>query len=321
MDSAEKQEDINSADQSVSETSTEIVASWNDSQEKLLKSIAERSNCMRWLHTQCNLHFENMNFYLTIPNVVISTLNGSFTMSLTSLFPDPSQQKYATTIIGLISILSAVLITMNQYVKSQQMSEAHRSAGLSYGKLHRHIMNELSMRRDQRSNGLDFLKHVRIEIDRLENTAPGILPYIIARFNRQFANKEIEKPEITGDLDRVDINTEVKKVKSTNALVQIAHSASHLFYHGSPRASSLKGGASSPTETHINHIKPSALLKKSSPSSSSSSKSSSEETSHAASLQKESVYDAPGDTHTGAIEHTTENIHISIPALDTDKSE
>jgi hypothetical protein len=310
MDSAEKNEDINSADQSVSETSTEIVASWNDSQEKLLKSIAERSNCMRWLHTQCNLHFENMNFYLTIPNVVISTLNGSFTMSLTSLFPDPGEQKYATTIIGLISILSAVLITLNQYVKSQQMSEAHRSAGLSYAKLHRHVMNELSMRRDQRSNGLDFLKHVRIEIDRLENTAPGILPYIIAKFNRQFANKEIEKPEITGDLDRVDINTEVKKPKSTNALAQIAHSASNLFFHGSPRAPSLKGG-SSPTETHIKHIKPSDLLKSSSSSSSSSSSTSSQLS--PSSLSKDSVYDAPGDTNTSANEHKIDTIHITIP--------
>ncbi len=198
---------------SITETSSVIAASWNDSQERLLKGIAERSNCMRWLHTQCNLYFEYLNFYLTIPNVIISTLNGSFTMSLTSLFPDLDSQKAATTIIGLISIFSAVLITMNQYVKSQQMMEAHRSAGLSYSKLHRMIMNELSLRRDQRSNGLDFLKLVRQEIDRLENTAPSILPAIIKRFNIQFAESEIEKPEIAGDLDQVEVNHEKKRKK------------------------------------------------------------------------------------------------------------
>jgi hypothetical protein len=259
MDSAEKQDDQNSSDNSVSETSTELLASWNDSQELLLKSIAERSNCMRWLHTQCNLYFENMNFYLTIPNVVISTLNGSFTMSLTSLFPDPGQKKYATTIIGLISILSAVLITMNQYVKSQQMSEAHRSAGLSYGKLYRHIMNELSMRRDQRSNGLDFLKYVRIEIDRLENTAPSILPYIILKFNIQFANREIEKPEITGDLDIVQINKELKQTKSSNAIVQIVRSASDIFFQGTPTPS-VKGNS---MDKSLEHLKPSNVLRSS----------------------------------------------------------
>ena len=91
------------------ETVTEIVESWNDSQEILLKAIAERSNCMRWLHNECNLYFEKLNFIFTIPNVVISTVNGSITMSLQTLFPDISTQKTATTVIGLVSIFSAAL--------------------------------------------------------------------------------------------------------------------------------------------------------------------------------------------------------------------
>jgi hypothetical protein len=193
---------------SVGETSTEIASTWNDSQEALLKAISERANCMRWLHSQCQTHFEYMNFYLTIPNVIISTLNGSFTMSLNSLFPDPESQKYATTIIGLVSIFSAVLITMNQYVKSQQMMEAHRAAALAYGKMHRTISNELAMRRDQRSNAFEFSKLIRSEQDRLENMSPNILPNIITKFNRVFADRQIEKPEIAGDLDAVNVNTD-----------------------------------------------------------------------------------------------------------------
>jgi hypothetical protein len=200
-----------------SETSSEIMATWNEHQELLLKGIAERSNCMRWLHTESNHYFENLNFYFTIPNVVISTLNGSFTMSLNSLFPDPASQRGATTVIGLISILSAVLITMNQYVKSQQMMESHRTAALSYGKLYRVIMNELALRRDQRTNGLDFLKVVRVEIDRLENTAPNIPEFIIKKFVILFADKEIEKPEIAGDLDEINVNTQMKVKKGLKA--------------------------------------------------------------------------------------------------------
>jgi hypothetical protein len=67
-------------------------------------------------------------------------------------------------------------------------------------------MNELSIPRDQRSNGLEFLKFIRLEIDRLESTSPSILPYIITKFNLQFAERNIEKPEIAGDLDEVEIN-------------------------------------------------------------------------------------------------------------------
>jgi len=168
---------------------------------------------MRWLHTQCQLHFESLNFYFTIPNVIISTLNGSFTMSLTSLFPDPDAQKVATTIIGLISIFSAVLITMNQYVKSQQMMESHRAAALAYGKLHRMITNELAIRRDQRSHALEFLKLVRTEQDRLENSSPSILPGAIAKFNVVFADRNIEKPEIAGDIDETTINQARRRKK------------------------------------------------------------------------------------------------------------
>jgi hypothetical protein len=236
---------------SYSETSTEIVASWSIHEETLLKGIAERSNCMRWLHSESNQYFESLNFYFTIPNVIISTLNGSFTMSLTSLFPEPAAQKSATTLIGLISIFSAVLITMNQYVKSQQMMEAHRAAGLSYGKLYRVIMNELALRRDQRSNGLDFLKIVRVEIDRLENTAPSILPFIIRKFSVQFADKNIEKPEIAGDLDPVSINTDTK---SKNCITSPKVSGTPRFSNKlslSGNMFSKRGSSSSSPDTNV----------------------------------------------------------------------
>ena len=191
-------------------------SSWNTTQEELLKAISERSNCMRWLHTQCNIYFENINFYLTIPNVVISTINGGFTMSLPSLLPDGATGKVATTIIGLISLLSAMLITMNQYIKSQQMMEAHRAAALAYSKLHRMVSNELSLRRDQRINALDFLKHIRTEQDRLESISPLIVPHVIKMFNVQFRERDIEKPEITGDLDPVEVNIKNRYGKNYN---------------------------------------------------------------------------------------------------------
>jgi hypothetical protein len=206
---------------------SEISTYWSETEEILLKGISERSNCMRWLHTQCMLYFESLNFYLTIPNVIISTLNGSFTMALSSLFPEPGSQRVGQTIIGLISIFSAILITMNQYVKSQQMMEAHRASALAHGKLYRIIMNELSIRRDRRINCIDFLKTVRSEIDRLENTAPSIPQKIIARFNVQFQNRDIEKPEITGDLDKVEVNHEsmskklVKFIKAPRTMFSV----------------------------------------------------------------------------------------------------
>lgn len=163
-------------------------------------------------------------------------------MSLNSLFPEPESQRYATTIIGLVSIFSAVLITMNQYVKSQQMMEAHRSAALAYGKMHRMISNELAMRRDQRSNASEFLKGVRAEQDRLENLSPMILPSVISKFNKAFASRDIEKPEIAGDLDQTAVNTDAAKAKSRRSplgsgsplahTIKVIRSAGSTFFGG-----------------------------------------------------------------------------------------
>lgn len=198
--------DVYRGDDKLSDIGSTDSSSWNDKQEELMKAISERSNGMRWLHTQCNIYFEKANFYLTIPNVVLTTINGGFTMSLPALLPDGASGRIVTTVLGLVSIFSAMLITMNQYIKSQQMMESHRAAALAYSKLYRMISNELSLRRDQRTNALDFLKFVRIEQDRLESMSPSILPHVIKLFNLQFEHRNIEKPEITGDLDPVKIN-------------------------------------------------------------------------------------------------------------------
>jgi hypothetical protein len=131
---------------------------------------------------------------------------------------------------------------MNQYVKSQQMMEAHRSAALAYGKMHRMISNELAMRRDQRSNASEFLKGVRAEQDRLENLSPMILPSIISKFNKVFATRDIEKPEIAGDLDQTAVNTDAAKAKSRRSplgggsplgqTIKMIKSASESFFGG-----------------------------------------------------------------------------------------
>jgi hypothetical protein len=193
-----------------SETSSEIASTWNSSHEDLLCAIADRSNCYRWLHNKCQTHFEYFNFYLTIPSVAISTLAGSATIGLQSLFKE-GQREAAATVIGLMTLGVGVLTSVNQFMKTSQNSEAHRIAAIAYGKLHRVIASELTLRRDQRLNALDFLKVVRTEQDRLQETCPNILDCVITKFNVQFKDRvELEKPEIVGDLDHVVPNRSVR---------------------------------------------------------------------------------------------------------------
>jgi hypothetical protein len=47
---------------------------------------------------------------------------------------------------------------------------------------------------------------IRSEQDRLQETSPTVLPHIISLFNSRFkGNVQLQKPEITGDLDHIVI--------------------------------------------------------------------------------------------------------------------
>lgn len=197
-------------DEENSQTSTEVAATWNDAQETLLAAVADRANGMRWMHGLCHRVYTSWNFYLTVPAILMSTLAGSATIGMSSLFPGDKQQ-LASNIIGCMTLSTGVLTTLNQYMKSSQLSETHRTSSVAYGKLHRIISSELALRRDQRPNALEFLKIIRAEQDRLQDTCPEIIESVIRSFRNAFKDREdLEKPEIAGDLDHVQTNRSSK---------------------------------------------------------------------------------------------------------------
>lgn len=192
-----------------SESSSDIANTWNTAHETLLASIGDKANCMRWMHTQSQVYFERWNFWMAVPSVTVSALAGSATIGITRL--DTSSQGIASIVIGVFTIASGVLTSINQLLKASQFSEAHRISSIAYGKLHRVIANELALRRDQRTSAQEFLKIIRTEQDRLEESSPVVGDNIIAKFNNKVeTNTTLEKPEIVGTLDHVIVNTSMK---------------------------------------------------------------------------------------------------------------
>lgn len=197
-------------DEENSQTSTEVAASWNTAQEVLLAAIADRANGMRWMHGMSQRVYTNWNFYLTVPAILMSTIAGSATIGMTSLFPADKQQ-LASQLIGCLTLTTGVLTTLNQYMKSSQLSETHRTCAVAYGKMHRIISSELALRRDQRPNALEFLKVIRAEQDRLQDISPEIIESVVRSFRDMFSSRDdLEKPEIAGDLDHVQTNRSTK---------------------------------------------------------------------------------------------------------------
>jgi len=192
-----------------SESSSDIANTWNSAHETLLASIGDKANCMRWMHTESQIHYDRWNFWLSVPSVTLTALAGATTIGLTQL--NPTAQTYVTIIVGVTTITTGVLTSINQLLKAPQTAEGHRIAAIAYGKLYRVISNELALRRDQRTNAQDFLKVIRVEQDRLEESSPLIHRVIIKRFNQKVeSNATLEKPEIVGELDHIHVNMSSK---------------------------------------------------------------------------------------------------------------
>ena len=182
------------------------------------------------MHTQSQVYYDRWNFWLSIPSVTLTALAGATTIGLTQL--NPLAQTYVTIIVGIATISTGILTSVNQLIKAPQSSEGHRIAAIAYGKLYRVISNELALRRDQRANAQEFLKVIRIEQDRLEESCPVIQSNIIRRFNEKVeSNATLEKPEIVGELDHIHVNISSKPQAGIARQVSEPQSSPVLTHH------------------------------------------------------------------------------------------
>ena len=179
------------------------LALWNTQLESVLASEAERCLCYSVLHRLSEERYSTLNTYISLPCIVLSTLAGTASVGSETLFGGGPG---ASIGIGIVSISVGILNTLGSFFGWARRSEGHKASSVHYGKLHRFLMIELSLPRDQRMTAPDLLKTVREQIDRLYETSPAIPPVIIAAFKQQYGEaKEISRPEIANGLDPVNV--------------------------------------------------------------------------------------------------------------------
>lgn len=126
-------------------------------------------------------------------------------------------QRVLQIIIGSLSLGAALFTTLSEFFKVAQIMEAHRRSALSWGKLHRNISIELSYRRDQRMHCVDFVKHCRVDLDRLIEQSPSIPNIVLTKFRREFKDAvDVHKPHICNGLEPTDVCRDPVPRKKTN---------------------------------------------------------------------------------------------------------
>ena len=180
---------------------------WTTEVEDLMADWADKAACYRWMHEKTSALSQRWDNYFNYPIIILSALIAGANFSLNSIVgEDKEAQKFAQIGLGGASMVTGILQTIMNKLGYAKSTEAHRVAGISWGKFNRLICIEMSIHPDERMDCHNFLKMFRIELDRLIEQSPIIPEEIIKKFNELFKNTpNVVKPEITGILQHTKV--------------------------------------------------------------------------------------------------------------------
>ena len=185
--------------------------------EFLLKDIGEKCNGYHYLHSQSEIKYSKVNNYISIPVVILSSIAGMASIGTGSMFE--GYEKEASISIGLISLFTSILNTIQGYFSFSKRSEGHRITAIKYKQLFRNIAIELTLERNQRIPAKHFLRDIRANIERLLEISPPIDDDIIEKFKEKFKQDKANFPDECNGLSQILINTKSTPKKTFQELI------------------------------------------------------------------------------------------------------
>jgi hypothetical protein len=188
---------------------------WNEQLERIMSNEGERALCYFWLHNHAQKTFSRLDTCIALPVIVLSTVAGTGSIASESLFKG---SPVANVVIGSISLGVGILNTVSNYFGWAKRSEGHKIAAMTYSKLYKFIVIELSLPRKERMAAGDMLKIIREQTERLSETSPQVPDDAIKAFNKRFEDStpDISKPEITNGLDPILVYGEFHPEKESS---------------------------------------------------------------------------------------------------------
>jgi hypothetical protein len=188
--------------------------SWTTNLEEHFASTGEKSHCLAWCHKKSEEKYARLRTFIDLPVISLSSICGFLQVGSDTMFPDT---RSASIALGMLSLFTALLASLQVYFKWSARAEAHRISAIQYSRLYRYISIEMNLPRQERKQPQDLLKETKENYDRLQEISPLIPPDIIAQFKKAFSHeKDISKPEEANGLEKIEVYTEnpMRKVES-----------------------------------------------------------------------------------------------------------
>jgi hypothetical protein len=144
---------------------------WNDEIEHLYSSWHRRVAAAEYGHRLMSDRMRNRHLALGIPVVVLTTIVGT---SVFASLQDTSVPTAVAIVVGSLSLLAAVLSSLQTFMRYALRSDGHRIAAIRYETLRRDMAEVLAMPRAARADPARELDGVRGRLDRYAKESPLI---------------------------------------------------------------------------------------------------------------------------------------------------
>jgi hypothetical protein len=159
-------------------------SAWTPKVELLLQDWRRRVYAAQAAYYQEAERLRRRNYQLGIPVVIVSSMVG------TAVFVDWGEVAAYKWLVGSVSIVAAILASLQTFLKLGESATLHGSAADWFAAIRRDIEETLALPLDLRGNPKDRLDSIRHEMNKAGQKAPELSERLWIRVARRFSVEE-----------------------------------------------------------------------------------------------------------------------------------
>ena len=131
-----------------------------------------RTNCRRSQIANYNSasRFTLQNLWLGVPTIILSTIVSTSIFATLGKSVDPLVQ----TIVGMVTVLTAVLVALQTFLKRSELASRHRSTAALYGSVKRQLDQEIAKLEAGENVAQKTIDTIRERMDALSQEGPVV---------------------------------------------------------------------------------------------------------------------------------------------------
>lgn len=188
------------------EKKIELNNGWNKTMEQNLKELGEKCMGLQWMHDHSERSLLKKHKIFTISNIMIQAFVG--TSIFGQLIYKLNSSIIYIIITGLIAFFSTGITVLLENINYKKQASAHHDALTEYSRIFQKINYELSLYRQHRQKGNDYITWIQADYNRIQAVSPNISNSTIDAFIHGFKDKKIQIPDIAGGLNEIKIINE-----------------------------------------------------------------------------------------------------------------